>query len=130
MVLGVGARADVCLDGRVVVARHRVHHVAAVRRERARFEYPLLDFHAFDEHLDVVRVIEKIRIDHRRLARIAAGDADAAAALRPQQVDVAAEAVAQVQLAAVIVDNPHHENQLQVGVRDLRRLRMKAPDSA
>ena len=58
---------------------------------------------------------EEVRIDQRRRERIGAAERDAAAALRPQQADMAGEAGAAMALAAVIVGHRHAEMQLDVG---------------
>ena len=52
--------------------------------------------------------------------RIGAAERNAAAALRPQQADVAGEAGAAVALAAVIVGHRHAEMQLDVGDVEIR----------
>ncbi|MCY1346045.1 hypothetical protein D9M69_321200 [compost metagenome] len=79
-------------------------------------ENPRLQLRRLDQKLDVLAALEEARVDHRRLQRVAAAQGDAADALRAQHLDVAAVAVAPVQLAAVVVDHRGDEDHLQVGL--------------
>ena len=114
VVLRIGAVADVGLQAGAVVARHGVHHPAAIGRQRLVFQHRLHRLRALQHQRHVGRVAEEARVDPGRLARIGALEADHAAAAGPQHREVAAHAVAQVQLARVIVHDRHHEHQLQV----------------
>ena len=91
-------------------------HVLLLQRpQRRRLHQPPRGLEARDHGFQIGRIAEEIRIDQRRGKRIGAVERNAAAALRPQQADVAGKAGAAVALAAVIVGHRHAEMQLDVG---------------
>src|SRR5579871_2397540 len=99
--VGLGAAADQIL--------------AAHARERRRLKNSFGEAKAFDHGVEVAAIVVEFRIDQRRRRRIGALQGDKAAAFRPQQADMAREAVAEAALAAVIHDLADHEMKLDVG---------------
>ena len=99
----------ICLDARGEHIRHPMLF------ERGRIHDPLRQFETVGHRVEVFAFVQKIRVDARRRFRIRAGDRDRSATLRPQQTDVAREAVAPMFLARVIVDDADDEMQLDVG---------------
>jgi len=83
--------------------------------QRRRLHQPPRGLEARDHRLQIGGLAEEIRIDQRRLRRIAARKRDAAAALRPQQADVTGEACLLVALAAMVVEQRHDQMELDVG---------------
>ena len=115
MIDGIDTRSQQFAD--VVVGAHAFgEHLLRLKcPQRRRFHQPLRGLVARDHGFEIGRVTEEIRIDQRRSERIGTGERDAAAALRPQEADVAGEAGASMALAAVIVGQCHAEMQLDVG---------------
>src|SRR5258705_8230901 len=84
------------------------------RLERGRVEQPPGRLEACDHDIDIGLFAEEIWIDRRRSKRIGALQPDAAAALWPQQADMAGEAGAPARLAAMIAHHRHAEMQLDI----------------
>jgi hypothetical protein len=114
VVLRVGAVADILLDAGIVVPVDRVNQTRAEALEVSGFENACLYLCAAQQQVGVFLLVEKLRVDGRGGARVEAGQRDGAAALGAQHFDVATVAVTHVHLAAVIIDDGHHEDELQV----------------
>ena len=70
-----------------------------------RFQDAGLDPGAFDQQVEILAPVEEFRVDHRRGPRLRRRQGDAAAAFRPQDLDMAAVAMPPGQFARVIVDD-------------------------
>ena len=115
----VGAPADLRDEG--LVARPLGKQLrTAMRRERRAIHDLARAPHAGHQRLEVLRLREKVRIDARRRARVGRAQPDAAAALRPQDRDVAGNAVAVVQPPGMVVHQADDEMQLDVRPGEVR----------
>ena len=111
---GVGVPADEGLDLGVAARPGRLLAPAATRQRRLLQELAH-EPEAAHQAPQVALLLQEGRVDQRRRQRIAAGQAHAAAALRPQHADVAGKAVPEHRGAAVVDQLADHEVQLQVG---------------
>ena len=106
----------------VVVAAHvrRIKVALADRGEGRRIEQAPRELEASDHVLDVAIVAKKIGVDQGRGSRVGIAQAKRAAAVRPQQAEMAGIAMREPQLARVIFDQRDHEMQLDVRLGKVR----------
>ena len=114
MILRVGMGPDQSTQRVLVVGAAAVHQPPAQRAQRRRVVDPLADPRARQHGLHVARVGQEVRIDHRRIAHVGAGQPNRAAAVRTQHADLQRVARPPMQLAVMLVDDAGAEMKLQV----------------
>ena len=99
-----------------------VQFFLAVRVEGRRRQDLARQLHAGDQALQVIRVAEVVVVDDRRVLPVGTGQADRAAALRPQAAHVhrITRLHHQLQVAARVVEQQRHGVELHVGLGQRR----------